>query len=217
MTIRNGATVSISGASFTSGVASGPKAAGVAFVSQSTLTVVDSTLRGNRQVQQPAGAVESTSAGSGGIYSEHSKIAVERTALIDNAAASVLPTSFADQIFSQAPITIKALDVTYNPYVEAQSAMIQPGAVLGSLRGSCKEVDPCDAGNYCQYERYALSCTPCPGQTVSYDGLTCGPCPQGTGPTENRSSCAECAGSNHSTFGVCLPCSETLVVDADHK
>eukprot|EP01043_Picozoa_sp_COSAG02_P003592 COSAG02_NODE_89_length_38500_cov_61.646910_4_plen_2440_part_00 len=211
--VEDGAAATIANSTFMFAQASGPKAAGALFVSDATLTVTDSELRSNRQV---AGTTQ-TSAGAGGIYSENANVDLQRTSLIENIAAETDSTAFADQVFSHHPVAIKALDVLYEPYIESQSAMIQPGAVLGSLRGSCKEVDPCPAGYSCTYDRYALTCEPCPGATISVDGLSCSPCPMGTGPMTNKSGCLTCQGSNYSAFGVCLPCSETLVVDQDHK
>ena len=211
--IKDGATVAVSNSTLLSAKASGPKAGGAMYVSNAKLAITDSELRDNVQV---AGTT-SASGGSGGVYSENSNVALERTAMIDNTAAAIAASTFADHIFSHSPASIKALDVLYSPYTESQSAMIQPGAVLGSLRGSCKEIDPCPDGFFCTYNSYTLTCTPCPGATVSYDGLQCEPCPMGTGPMANRSGCVGCQGSNHSTFGVCLPCSETMVVDDDAK
>ena len=53
--------------------------------------------------------------------------------------------------------------------------------------------------------------------TYSSDGVTCGACPAGTGPTDDSTGCLPCQGNNFSSFGVCLPCADTLIAAKNHK
>lgn len=90
--------------------------------------------------------------------------------------------------------------------------LITPGAVKGTVQGGC-ELHPCDPGHSCEYTNYSLSCHHCTAFTHSSDGIMCIACPEGTGPSADRSTCTPCKGNNHSLSGVCVPCPLTLVPD----
>ena len=159
-------------------------------------------------------------AGAGGVHATSSSVSIVDTEFVTNTArrklGDLLSTSGADMMYAVLSEQIYVRDTTFTPYDAVASVLYSPNTFDGELRGSCTEY-PCLPSQGCSYSQYALSCTPCSQQMVSYDGRDCEMCPQGKGPAPDNADCELCGGSNHSTFGVCMPCPLRLVVDDDKQ
>lgn len=123
---------------------------------------------------------------------------------------------------------------------------ISPGAVGGVLQGGCVQnpcalgtsceyaafstrctpvkapANPCaslsrlvsaDCNDCSETHSADFQCT---GKSAGLDGLVCEACPNGYGPNTEQTGCENCSGNNVSTFGVCVPCSSTLLASSDH-
>jgi hypothetical protein len=101
----------------------------------------------------------------------------------------------------------KVSDTTFAPFTNGIS-------VIMSTLGGCQQ-HPCEPGHACEYTDYSLSCTRCPPPNVGLDGLSCLPCPAGTGPSADATRCDRCSGNSASSTGTCLPCPAGTAVDED--
>eukprot|EP01051_Picozoa_sp_SAG22_P005060 SAG22_NODE_290_length_12941_cov_3.715465_1_plen_2481_part_10 len=201
------------GSVFDGNTAALTRSAGAIMVFESPSVVVSDTRLVDNTVD-----VRTATSGAGCIFVESSHFSLVRSLLSANVASgedgTLIGSESADQLFAKNPEQAYVLDTNFVPFVDGRTALIIPGAVNGRLRGGCSE-HPCDAGHSCAYIEYALSCTPCPEELYSTDGITCIQCPQGSGPAPGGRSCTGCSGNNHSSFGVCLECPTGLIVSDD--
>lgn len=189
-------------------------AAGAIVVNRASMSMYDSRVQLNTVVSAASGR------GSAGVFSFQSDLILAETHIdyndaIDPSTGQVYGSGISTSLHAIESGTIFIRETTYWPFDDQRSVIVSPGSVRGILRGGCKE-HPCNMGQSCKHANFSLSCHPCPEVLFSGDGITCGQCPQGTGPNHDSTGCSPCVGNNHSTFGVCLPCPQELVVDSAH-
>jgi hypothetical protein len=162
--------------------------------------------------------------GAGGIHATGSTVSVLDSNITHNVAVNgngeLIGPAFSNGFFTRkvtdAPFDVSIKYSSFKPFVEGETVQISPGIVGGVVIGGCVQ-NPCAPGHYCVYESYSLSCHPCSSVTYSADGIICRACPSSMGPTTALSGCENCVGNNYSSFGVCQPCADTLVVSDDRR
>jgi hypothetical protein len=111
-------------------------------------------------------------------------------------------------IYALAPAPFKVYSSTFEPFEPGPMGSVSINTVAG-----CEQY-PCDIGQQCSYINYSLLCEPCPGATVSVDGLRCAPCDIGFGPNTEKTACQPC-GANEYGIGVCQACLPPYAVTGD--
>jgi predicted outer membrane repeat protein len=175
------------------------KAGGSIFLSSATIATVRScSFEGN--VADVTG---------GAIAAHMATITIILSLFIKNQAASLGAALHIDQ-----PFSIEILDTAF----EDDLNDVEDGALVVFIGGRLAGCDqhPCDAGHSCSYSQYSLSCTPCPLQQYSTNGLQCASCPGGKGPMQNQSGCVQCGGNTFSAFGVCENCPGDSIASQSH-
>lgn len=158
-----------------------------------------------------------TRAGGGVLYADRSAISISRATLNDNGASGgtdVTGANYADALHVLLPTSVEVLDSTFSPMRYEKTVAISPGSVAGLTQGGCEQ-RPCALGSSCKYSNFSTTCTPCTGMSYSSNGIACQACARGFGPKADKTGCDQCAGNNHSSFGVCLPCPAAQVVVTD--
>jgi predicted outer membrane repeat protein len=112
----------------------------------------------------------------------------------DSNAANAL----ADSLYLDRPTYIKIKDTTFTNFATGSDTVYLAGRQAGCA------ATPCAVGESCSYTEYSITCTACPANTYSDDGLACGFCAAGTGPNAAQTACEACTGTQVSTYGVCV-------------
>jgi hypothetical protein len=168
----------------------------------------------------------------GAIYMEDGSVAVSNSLFRDNvatqtggaieaAADAALSIELTDFLRNDAagdgaalhttnPLSLKIVHTSFSPFLDGAATVF----IAGRL-GGCAE-HPCDSGYACSYDRYSTTCVTCEYPLVSADGLSCGPCPAGSGPNIQLTNCTECADGEYSPLGVCLTTPARWTNNADH-
>ena len=212
--VTDGALINGSQSTFNGNSAASQRAAGCIFAQSSTVVLSGSSFVTNQAGQHPDGGAI---VAGGALYLDECSVDIHDTIVENNVAtagAGMSDTSVSDGFSIVAPTTVQVKDVSFEPPSLA-SVRISPGAVNGILQGGCIQ-NPCPLGHSCTYTDFSITCTPCAGQEVGLDGLICEPCQNGFGPNADQTSCQPCSGNDISTFGACVPCSQTTVASAAH-
>ena len=211
MLLQDGASVDALACAFVSNEASALEAAGAALVTQSAVSISDSTLSAN--------IGHGTNGGSGAVLSKISGVSLSNCSIEDNAAlggAGDFRPTHADAVWVFNPTAIRLTKTTFHPILDGSATVsINPGSLRGVLQGGCVH-NPCEMGQKCMYANFSVSCHECPDEMFSQDGLDCSMCPAGKGPAADSKDCEICVGNNVSTFGICIPCLVGLVASEDH-
>jgi predicted outer membrane repeat protein len=174
---------------------------GAIYVDNTPIRALDCHFKGNKANKDPTAG----SAQGGSIYGRKSRFYVDHCSFTDD-----LAEDGGSAIYVSSPPSIRIFETTFAPYDPQQSVYI------GGALGGCEEVRPCEPGFTCLYQNYSLSCSRCPANTYSSDGISCTSCPPGSGPNNLQSKCYACSANQYSTFGVCQDCLGHQVADTNH-
>lgn len=131
-------------------------------------------------------------------------------------AYSSLPEDSAAHVHVTQPDDVYILDTSFIPFEPTNSAGESVYIGGSSTLGDC-ERHPCEPGFQCLYRQYSLSCSECPDQQISAEGIACASCSPGRGRiSDPGTECAVCPGNTISQFGVCQPCPPGTSADATH-
>jgi predicted outer membrane repeat protein len=126
--------------------------------------------------------------------------------MVATAALEMRSTTFVDNmangqgatVYSEQPLFIKIVDADFSANGGSDSVHI------AGTTGDCS-VHPCDPGQSCAYIDYSLTCTACPANAYSTDGITCGMCPDGQTASADKTSCEACPADTIAVGGICAP------------
>ena len=215
--LSDAAALTASGCTFAGNTGSAPVSAGAVLAESASVMLDSTTFTNNRAASHP---VAGTSAGGGAIYTTQSAVRCSNCTVEDNVARDIgeaqqsRPT-YSDAFFVYEPTDVKFLDTVYNPILDgSQTVAINPGNVDGKPAGGYEQ-HPCAPGESCIFERFSITCTACPENQQSSDGLTCSLCAPGEGATEAQDGCEPCGPNMASPFGICSECPGIQVVSPD--